>query len=1115
MKKTDSGLLFSASDLVAFLGCRHATWRDLAVAKGADAVSEPEDPYAELLQRKGIEHERGYLDELSARGLAVETIKTDGSLESRVAATEAAMWRGVDVVYQAALIAKPWHGYADFLRRVDEPSLLGEWGYTVIDTKLARSMKASHAVQLSVYARLLAEKLGRPPKTVAVRLGDGRDVEILTTDCAHYVGAAMQRFHAFVVGPPTISTAEPCAQCTYCKWQTACEGEWAAADHLSGVANIRSTQIRALRDAGIDTVAALADTCGMKVSGIATPILDRLRHQARLQVEKRQDGKDRYELLACESGRGFDRLPRPDGGDIFFDMEGDPLFPDGLEYLFGFVSGPAHAPTFKPFWAHNREAEKKAFENAVDFIVARLSANPGAHIYHYAAYETSALKRLSTLHGTREIEIDNLLRAGKLVDLYRVVSEGLRVSEPRYSLKNLEAFYMEKREGDVKTAGESVIMYERWRESQEPNLLQEIEDYNKFDCVSTLRLRDWLLAVRPTEATWFLKSAENDEAKEQRRADAEQRVVRMRERLLETAKAETQVLADLLEFHRREAKPDYWAMFDRQLRPDEELIDDADCLGALTEAAVRQGIVEKQSLVFTYDFPAQDTKLREGDTPLLADTLEPAGEIWTLDEKSHRISLKRGKKKNPLPSKFSLIPDGPLDAVVMKEAIFRVAESVCLDDDRYPAVAAFLRKSAPRLVGGKNLAGFGGDIEAKTLAAVKALRESYLLIQGPPGAGKTYTSARAIVSLLADGKRIGVASNSHKAINNLLREVEAVAKAQNLSFRGIKKSSHESQYLSGDIIVDTTNNQDVSGNQLIAGTAWLFSRPDLDRSLDYLFIDEAGQVSIANVVAMGTSAKNIVLVGDQAQLGQPMKGSHPGESGTSALDYILRDHATVPDNLGIFLPVTRRMHPDVCHFISQAFYDGRLVAAPETERRLLVLGAKAHPALKPSGLSFIEADHTGRGQRAPEEAAIVKELVVSLLQQKLQTKTGLKRKLELDDVLIVTPYNMQVAELEANLPSGARVGTVDKFQGQEAAVVIISMTTSSAEEMPRDHEFLFSRNRLNVAISRAQSLAIVVASPRLLEVPCKTIEQIKLVNALCWARDYARTQPIKAVPHVN
>ena len=435
MRKIGPVLLLSASDLLSFLGCRHATWRDLAVARGATAAPATQDQYAELLQKKGLEHERAYLAELQANGLLVATIASNGELEARAAATKDAMQRGVGVIYQAALVRTPWHGYADFLERVNTPSSLGEWSYTVVDTKLARSVKASHAIQLGVYAALLSKEQGFAPKLVSVRLGDDHDVTINTDDCTHFVTAAMRRFEAFVANPPAVSKAEPCAQCTYCKWLPVCEAEWVAADHLSGVANIRSTQIRTIKDAGIDTIAQLSAITGGKLNGMAPPVFDRLQNQARLQVEKRSDGKDKYELLQVESGRGFCRMPKPDVGDIFFDMEGDPLFPGGLEYLFGFVTGSSSDPIFTPFWAHNRDEEKQAFECAVDFIVKRLALHPDAYVYHYAAYEASALKRLSTLHGTREAEIDDLLRLGKLVDLYRVVAEGVRVSEPRYSLK--------------------------------------------------------------------------------------------------------------------------------------------------------------------------------------------------------------------------------------------------------------------------------------------------------------------------------------------------------------------------------------------------------------------------------------------------------------------------------------------------------------------------------------------------------------------------------------------------------------------------------------------------------------------------------------------------------
>lgn len=1104
MRSTANGLLFSASDLVTFMGCRHATWLDAAAARGGAKSPEVVDAQTELLQQRGLEHERAYLQELQSAGLRIETIAAEGSVDERALATREAMRRGADIIYQGALLDRPWHGYSDFLRRVEVPSTLGGWSYVVVDTKLARTAKASHAAQLGVYAKLLETEQGVLPETLHVKLGDGTEASLPASDCNHYIGAAMQRLEKYVAEPPAQSEPEPCTQCQYCRWLPVCEARWAEVDHLSGVANMRSTQARYLRDAGITTMAQLASWKGSNLKGLAPAIVDRLSHQARLQVAKRTDGEDRYEVLPIEPGRGFFRLPKPSAGDIYFDMEGDPLYPGGLEYLFGFVTGSSAAPVFTPFWAHNRDEEKRAFEEAVDFIVDRLTAYPDAHVYHYAAYEASALKRLSTLHATREAEIDDLLRRGKLVDLYRVVAEGVRVSEPRYSIKNLEVFYMQKRAGEVKTAGDSVVMYERWRELQDAVLLAEIADYNRIDCVSTVMLRDWLLGIRPGSATWFVQlAADQAPEKAEKREEAGRRTADLAQRLHRSGDACAPILADLLEFHRREAKPDYWAMFDRQMRPDEDLIEDAECLGGLVAAPVAQGVPDKQSLLFTYEYPAQDTKIREDDKPLLSDSLKPAGEVVMHDEKTRRIQLRRGKKSGPLPGTLSLIPSGPIETTTIKDAIFRVAEATTSNSRDYRAVRGLLAKTAPRLFEGKKLSTLAGDPLTRTLTAIEALDESYLVIQGPPGAGKTYTSARAIIALLEKGKRIGIASNSHKAINKLLEEVEAVALSKGFAFRGIKKSSKESQFFAGVFVGNTTDNAAVAGHQLIAGTAWLFSRADLDRTLDYLFVDEAGQVSLANVVGMATSSKNIVLVGDQAQLGQPIKGSHPGESGSSALEYVLREHATVPDDLGIFLPTSRRMHPDVCGFISEAFYDGRLEAAAGNDRQGLVLRTGSHPAVKPSGLSFVDVEHAGCGQRSEQEAEVVSWLFDSLIDQEWVDRDGKKRTLTLDDILVVTPYNMQVACLEGTLPAGARIGTVDKFQGQEAPVVIVSMTTSSGEEMPRDHEFLFSRNRLNVAISRAQGLAIVVASPRLLEVPCKTIGQMKLVNALCWAKAYA------------
>ena len=313
------------------------------------------------------------------------------------------------------------------------------------------------------------------------------------------------------------------------------------------------------------------------------------------------------------------------------------------------------------------------------------------------------------------------------------------------------------------------------------------------------------------------------------------------------------------------------------------------------------------------------------------------------------------------------------------------------------------------------------------------------------------------------------------------------------------------------MIVDLFDNDAMSagGYDLIAGTAWLLSRPEFDQTLDTLFIDEAGQVSIANVVAMGVSARNIVLVGDQMQLGQPMQGVHPGESGTSALEFVLGDLATVPADRGIFLPVTRRMHPDVCRFISEAVYEGRLQPAADNSIQRLKLKPDADAALRSTGISFVPVVHEDRSQKCEEEAQRIQAIYESLLAQSWTNQEGETRKISAADILVVSPYNMQVNLLKSMLPDGARVGTVDKFQGQEAAVVLISMTASTAEDIPRGIEFLYSRNRLNVAISRAQCLAVVVASPQLLEAPCNTIEQMKLVNTLCFVKAYAENSESK------
>ena len=288
---------------------------------------------------------------------------------------------------------------------------------------------------------------------------------------------------------------------------------------------------------------------------------------------------------------------------------------------------------------------------------------------------------------------------------------------------------------------------------------------------------------------------------------------------------------------------------------------------------------------------------------------------------------------------------------------------------------------------------------------------------------------------------------------------------------------------------------------LFAGTAWLFSdQYFVTNQVDYLFIDEAGQVGLANVIAMAASTKNIILVGDQMQLGQPIKGTHPGEAGLSVLEFLLGERSTVQEERGVFLNETYRLKPSICNFISKAFYDGRLTPNESTSKRSLDL---KHMDIPNEGISLIEVNHEGCSQKSMEEGRIIKETYQKLLGQTFHDKDGKTRGITEDDILVVTPFNVQVNYLQSILPEHAKVGTVDKFQGQEAPIVLISMVTSSAQDLSRNIEFLYSKNRLNVAISRAQCLAVIIANPKLFEIPCKTVEQMKLVNTFCRLDEYA------------
>jgi predicted RecB family nuclease len=1054
MQLVDGELLLSASDLIDFLECEHLTWLDLERARGR-LDAEPKRPdTAELLGRKGEEHERRYvaaLREQHGDGLVeIETGPGHQSLVLAAGRTRDAMRAGAAVIFQATFLCGGWRGHADFLERVERRSPLGDFGYKVVDTKLARSLKPRFVVQLCLYSELVAAIQGVAPERIHVVLGTGERKTLPLADFAAYFRRMRRHFTTELGNGLAASYPDPVAHCGLCRWSDHCDERRRADDHLSLVARITRGQAAKLNAAGVSTVsrlARLAPDDGPRNIGRGT--LDRLRQQARLQVAQRDTGRPGYELLepqadAGEGRRGFALLPRPSAGDVFFDIEGDPLYEDGLEYLWGVTYVDDGEERFRAFWGRDRAEEKRAFEDFVDFVGERRERFPDMHVYHHAPYEPTALKRLMGLHATREDEVDMLLRHNVLVDLYRVVEQALRISQESYSIKKVEAFYMEPREASVRDGEDSILKFEEWLGTRDQALLDWIEDYNREDCRSTLLLRDWLLGRRAecerrygVEIPW---RPAGEARPPDSRLEASAEVIVLHDALLvgvpddpleRTDDQRTRwLLAQLLDYHRREDKPYWWEFFSRFEKTEEELeTSDSEALAGLRVVGDPVELpAPAQSLIHTLRFPPQEHRVTEGSfaDPSTA-RVDAAGELdpfsavdfnveRVLDaEGLVEIRRRRDRRDEPLPR--ALIPSTFYDTKLQSAALRELARLV-IDrglDGRgpYRAARAILRRALPdsAAVGRGEPLQVGEANLDRTTRVSAGLRESYLFIQGPPGSGKTYTGAQLILSLLAAGHRVGVAAHSHKAIINLLHEVEQHAGERGVDFRGLQKSTdRDSRFGSrlAEPLIGTTDDPKAfptpEGIELMAGTAWLRSCGEMRASVDYLVVDEAGQISLADALALATAARNVILLGDPLQLAQVSQGTHPAGAGCSVLEHLLGDAGTIPPERGIFLDHTRRMHPDVCDFVSHAVYQGRLSAIDECATQ----SVECDGTLSGTGARAILLDHDGNTRQSPEEAERIAIEIGRMTTGRYTDCDGTTRDLRQSDFMVVTPYNSQV-----------------------------------------------------------------------------------------------------------
>jgi predicted RecB family nuclease len=1132
--------MFSATDIASFLACAHTA--TLARAESKDEIVKPffKNAAVDLLRKLGLEHEQRYLLELAEKdGLAIAQIDVSGHWNDAVAETVRALRVGVDAVYQATFLDAPWGGRADFLVRVNTPSALGSWSYEVVETKLARSTKATALVQLCFYSDLLSRIQGVEPQWMHVVLGGTATPERFQVQryIAYFRKVRSEFERAWKVETDTYP--EPTEHCEVCSWFPMCDTRRRDDDHTSLVAGISRNQRKALVDRGVSTVAALAKLVlppKPKIERIGDAALVRIREQARLQVQGREQCRLIYELLdVTGDGKGLASLPLPSPADMFLDLEANPYVLDqGLEYLIGMVTLPATPggdPSYESLWALSRLEEKKAFEEFIARVMERWGQNPEMHIFHYAPYEPTAIKRLVGRHGTCVDEVDELLRAGVFVDLYRIVRQAIRASVESYSIKRLEPLYGFTRTVALRDANVALQSFEAAMamgngQEEISDLLKTVEGYNRDDCVSAQRLRDWLEdrrkeleakngcgLPRPT-----IQSGEPGGKLSARL----QEIRRVAARLLAPLPAEEtewtgeqracRLLAQMLEWHRREEKSAWWEYFRLCELSDDELQEDRNALGGLVY--VGEVCHVKRSMVHRYSFPPQDHAIDRALEVHDPRTGRKAGEVVAIDERNRTIDLKRGANSN-VPHPTALVPFDIVGSTVLSDSLFRIASWVAehgiTGSGEFQSARELLLRAHPSVLRGDVGTLIGEDHRltdaAKVLVESLPRQASVLPIQGPPGSGKTFTGARMIVELVRQGRRVGITAVSHKVISKLLGEACSAATDAGVSLKAVQKASDgdECQHLA---VVHAKDNHAVldalttGSAKVAAGSAWLWAREEMASSVDVLLVDEAGQMSLANVLAVSPAATSIVLLGDPQQLDQPQRGIQPPGAEVSALAHLLNGRATIAADKGIFLTETRRLHPDVCTFTSELFYEGRLVARPENAKQRLNIGEP----LGGTGLRFAPVEHSGNQNESPEEVERVAASVDDLLRSGTTwtNKKGETRALTLKDILIVAPYNAQVSALTERLPAGSRVGTVDKFQGQEAPVVFYSMATSTPEDAPRGMEFLYSLNRLNVAVSRAQCTAVIVASPALFQVQCKTPRQIELANAFCRYLEMAR-----------
>jgi uncharacterized protein len=1124
-------LIWTASDLTAAAECEYALLRTVDYRlEWAKKPDFPDDPLLEQIASLGDRHEQRLLAARRASTTVIELprVATPYSAEALQAAdevTRAAFLQGATVVYQPGFFDGEFHGYADFVE-------FTQTGWTVCDAKLARSAKPKALLQLGAYADQLL-RLQLPVSTqVSLLLGSGERVDFRTDDVLPVFRERRARLRSMLLehqsgGVPVQWNDERYAACGRCD---ECAAAAEHANDLLLVAGLSVVQRGKLRAAGVMTIADLA-AAAVGPDGMATATFEKLKAQARLQWTRMQAGPaaPMTAELTPTAAQALARLPAPSDGDLFFDFEGGPLYDEGdpsrtgLEYLWG-IMDVAERYEFAPRWAHSWKDERVAFVAFMEFVAARRARFPDMHIYHYASYEKTALQRMMMRYQIKLDELDTLLREGVFVDLYATVRGAIRISASSYSIKELEALYMgELRDKDgVTSGGASILAYQRYRELREAdpvaanNHLDDLEQYNRYDCLSTLRLRDWLMQrardagvlgqIKPRSKAVNSATSESDPQAAQAQQGLTQRLLDLAgSGAPATRTAEQQgfaMLASALNYYRMEWNVFWWEHFERLQHPIEEWAESRDVF-VVDTAVIKQdwshpggrarnhrrtlclvgrwapGSRPGNTVYAVYSNPGPPGVFGPEDAPFGAAAAEISEEN-SGDPRSVCLSESRDSADTFAELPIALTPGKPPSTEKLEEAIEQLAsEAATTGVLPNRAIFDLLLRRPPR-IGSAGLPR-GAGLVPDIVAALLAMQNSYLAIQGPPGTGKTHTGSRVIRELVQEHHwRIGVVAQSHAVVENMLAGIVVAGLDPALIGKSKPQApDHSWIEIKDDALRRARFLQERQATGcVLGGTAWTFAHPDLlaDGELDLLVVDEAGQFSLAATMAASVAARRLLLLGDPQQLPQVSKATHANAVDESALGWLMQGHDTLPAEFGYFLSHSYRMHPELCSKVSALSYERKLEVASDAKRRNL-------QGVTP-GLSVVMVEHTGNRTESIEEARAVVEQIQLLAGKPWQESLDeASRPLEAKDFLVVAPYNAQVAlirgELDAAGLSAVKAGTVDKFQGQEAPVTIVSMTASSRGDVPRGMAFLLNRNRVNVAVSRAQWRAIVIRSAEL------------------------------------